>query len=162
VTGFTGVNACASGGGCPATSLPAQCLSPCQTYLPANTPAAAGCPQPGIVVQANAGGPYSGQVSQPIAFQATASASGTRRLCSADATLGTGGPICNLAPAVDLPSPVLYVWAFGDGGAANGANVSHTYTAAGTYRVIVSVQFDDGSIAVGTAQAQIAQTATSP
>jgi len=162
VTGFTGVNPCITGGACPATSLPAQCLGRCQTYLPANLSSASGCPQPGIAVQVNAGGPYSGQVSQPIAFQATASASGTRRLCSADATLGTGGPVCNLVPAVDLPSPVLYVWDFGDGGSANGADVSHSYTTAGTYRVIVSVQFDDGSIGVGTAQAQIAQTATSP
>jgi PKD repeat protein len=156
VTGFVGLNLCASGGSCPTTSLPGQCLQACQTYLPANTAGATGCPQPGIAVQASAGGPYVGQVSQPVAFEATASASGTRRLCAADATLGTAGPVCNLAPAVALPSPVLYVWDFGDGGSATGANPSHTYSAAGTYRVLVSVQFDDGSIATGTAQAQIA------
>ena len=160
LTGDEGLAPCLTAGVCATASLPGQCLAPCQTYASAALPGGP-CPQPGIVVQASAGGPYSGQVAQPLAFQATARAAGTRRVCAADATLGTGGPLCNLVPAVDLPSPVTYLWDFGDGDFGNLANISHSFATPGSYHVTVTVAFDDGSVAVGSAIVQIGGTVSS-
>ncbi|MEQ1785490.1 MAG: PKD domain-containing protein [Acidimicrobiales bacterium] len=39
-----------------------------------------------------------------------------------------------------------YAWAFGDGGTAIGATPSHSYAAAGTYNVTLTVTDDDGAI----------------
>ncbi len=69
---------------------------------------------------ASAGGPYSGLLARPI----TMSASG-----STD-------------PDGDA---LTYAWTFGDGGAAAGVEVSHTYAATGRYTVVVSAS--DGSLA---------------
>jgi nucleoid-associated protein YgaU len=52
---------------------------------------------------------------------------------------------------------VSYAWNFGDGTTGSGVNVTHSYKAAGTYKVTLTVT-DDGR---GTAQATI-QTQTSP
>jgi hypothetical protein len=156
LTGNEGLAPCVVGGVCASTAVPAQCPSGCQTYAPAVL-----CPQPGIVVQASAGGPYSGQVSQPLAFQGAATAIGTRRVCAADASLGTAGPVCNLVPAVDLPTAVTYLWDFGDGDAGNGAGPTHSYASPASYRITLTVAFDDGSVAVGSTTALISGPSTS-
>lgn len=150
-TGITALAPCVNAVICPATSLPGQCLPPCATLV-LN---AAICPQPATTSAVVTGGPYSGTVSQSISFQGSATMTGTRRVCSADATLGTGGPFCNLVPAVNLPSPVSYSWDFGDGTRAFGSPASHAYGQQGTYVVILTVTFDDGSQATGTTTAQI-------
>lgn len=43
-----------------------------------------------------------------------------------------------------------YLWDFGDGATASGVKVSHTYTQAGLYPVILTVKDDHGSTAVAT------------
>jgi subtilisin family serine protease len=42
------------------------------------------------------------------------------------------------------PGIAEYRWSFGDGGTANGSAATHTYVAAGTYRVTLTVTDDDG------------------
>jgi PKD repeat protein len=152
VTGTTAPLPCTGTLTCPTTSLPGQCLAPCATLvLDANL-----CPQPYRAAKVATGGPYSGTVSQLVTFQGLASMVGTRRVCSADATLGTGGPFCNLVPATDLPTPVTFSWDLGDGTRANGNPTTHAYGQQGNYVVILTVTFDDGSTATGTTTAQIA------
>jgi hypothetical protein len=154
LTGTTAPAPCVGTINCPTLSLPGQCLAPCATL----TLSAALCPQPGISVNVNTGGPYVGLVSQVIAFHASAGVSGTRRLCTPDATLGTGGPFCNLVPAVDLPAPNGFMWDFGDGTQAQGAAPGHAYGQPGVYKVTVTVYLDDGSTAVGATTATIVTT----
>lgn len=45
---------------------------------------------------------------------------------------------------------IEYLWDFGDGSTGSGAQVSHTYTQAGLYPVILTVKDDRGSTAVAT------------
>ena len=160
LTGSAALGACVSGLSCPAASVPGQCLSPCTTLAPVAVALQDACPQPTTTVRIVTGGPYSGQLFQPIGFQTTVSVSGTRRLCSADATLGTAGPFCHLAPAVTLPTPISYSWDFGDGSTGDGAATAHAYSTAGTYTVSLTVSFDDGSTASAATKAQIAGAPT--
>lgn len=67
---------------------------------------------------ADAGGPYSGGVGQPIQFDGTG---------SSDPDGGT----------------LTYAWDFGDGGTGSGATPTHTYTVANNYIVTLTVS-DDG------------------
>ena len=55
-------------------------------------------------------------------------------------------------------SIVAYAWTFGDGNAAIGSAPSHTYTAAGTYTVTLTVTDNDGATAASTSTI----TATDP
>jgi PKD repeat protein len=70
----------------------------------------------------NPGGPYSGATGQPIAFDGS----------------GSSDPDGN---------NLVYAWNFGDGGTASSALTSHTYIAAGSYLVSLTVT-DDGSPAL--------------
>ena len=50
--------------------------------------------------------------------------------------------------AAEGTAPIGYAWAFGDGGTGSGANVSHRYTAAGTYTVVVTGTNCGGDVVV--------------
>src|SRR5262249_53307952 len=58
---------------------------------------------------------------------------------------GTAGTAVSFSGSASDPSPAdtaggfSYAWAFGDGGTATGQAVSHTYAAAGTYTVTLTV-----------------------
>jgi len=49
-------------------------------------------------------------------------------------------------PATPPLTPYTYAWAFGDGGTSTAANPQHTYTAADTYTVILSVTNSRGEV----------------
>ncbi len=152
LTGTSAVGPCLAGPVCPDVSLPGACLPQCATLT---TPAV--CPQPGTSIKVLMGGPYSGAVSQTISFHASTSVSATRRVCTADTTLGTGGPACSIVPSDDLPAPIGYLWDFGDGTQATGDTLGHAYGQAGTYTVTVFVYFDDGSSASAATVATVGQ-----
>lgn len=85
-----------------------------------------------LAPQAEAGGPYAGQVGSPITLAGTASD----------------------------PSPVdqnslRYRWEFGDGAAADGPVVSHTYSQAGSYVARLIVTDKDGAQVADTATVQV-------
>jgi PKD domain-containing protein/putative Ig domain-containing protein len=63
---------------------------------------------------ADAGGPYTGQISQPVQFDGTGSSDASGNLTS-------------------------FIWDFGDGSTGSGAKVSHAYIATGTYMVSLTV-----------------------
>lgn len=79
---------------------------------------------------ADAGGPYEGTVGQPVQFDGTASS-------DPDGTVS------------------VYLWDFGDGGADVGPTPTHTYNAAGTYPVTLTVADDDGAMASDTTTVEI-------
>ncbi|MGH2585200.1 MAG: PKD domain-containing protein [Dehalococcoidia bacterium] len=88
-------------------------------------------PRPGQLT-VDAGGPYSGSVGQPVFF-------------SADVGLG-GRP----------PGTVVEVrWQFGDGAIGSGENVSHTYTAPGTFNVSVTASVGPGQTATDSTSVAI-------
>jgi PKD repeat protein len=80
----------------------------------------------------NAGGPYSGRVGQPVAFQAQ---------------VGLGGR----PPGTQ----VQVTWEFGDGNTGTGQSSFHTYTAPGTYTVRVIASVGPGQTAESTTTATI-------
>jgi PKD repeat protein len=102
------------------------------TFLP--SPAAA---QPGALRVFASGPSYAGVVGQPVFFHA-------------EIELG-GVP----------PGPVQVQWAFGDGQVGSGQSVEHTYSAAGTYTVTVTVN-SAGRTASDTTSAQISGGGTMP
>jgi PKD repeat protein len=82
--------------------------------------------------QAEAGGPYSGQVGQLITLSGTASDPG----------------------AFDQPM-LTYRWDFGDGSHANGSTVSHSYAQPGHYTVKLTATDKDGAQDVDTADVHV-------
>jgi PKD repeat protein len=83
-------------------------------------------------LSANAGGPYSGTMCNPVSFSGSAS----------------GG--C---------SPYTYSWDFGDGGSGSGQSPSHLYTADGTYTVTLTVTDDVSQTDEDTASVTISTSA---
>ncbi|MEZ4455746.1 MAG: PKD domain-containing protein [Gemmatimonadales bacterium] len=82
------------------------------------------------VAQAN--GPYSGNAGDPITFSSAGST-------DPDGTIAS------------------YAWTFGDDQSGTGASPTHSYSAAGTYQVTLTVTDDDGA----TAESQATVTVTS-
>lgn len=92
-----------------------------------------------LTPRVEAGGPYSGQAGSPITLSGTATD----------------------------PSPVdqgslNYRWEFGDGAAANGSTVSHSYAGAGSYTARLIVTDKDGAQVADTAVVQISAINQSP
>jgi len=80
---------------------------------------------------AKANGPYSGNVGDPISFSSSGSS-------DADGSIAT------------------HLWSFGDGNTSNQSNPTHTYSAADTYTVILTVTDDLGATSSDTSTAVIA------
>ncbi|MFH1841624.1 MAG: S8 family serine peptidase [bacterium] len=83
-------------------------------------------------------------------------------MVDAEAAVGGGGPVAPVAAFVGAPlsgsfplnvsftdqssgAPTSWSWTFGDGGTSSAQNPSHTYTAAGTYTVSLTVSNSVGS-----------------
>ena len=81
---------------------------------------------------ADAGGPYSAEVGQPISFDGSSS----------------------YDPDGD---PLAYAWSFGDGSIGSGASPSHAYGASGTYQVKLTVSDGRGGTATDATTASIQQ-----
>ncbi|MDN4598305.1 PKD domain-containing protein [Leifsonia virtsii] len=84
---------------------------------------------------------------------------GTNQPPTASFTVGANG----LAVSVDGrassdPDGTIssYAWSFGDGGTASGATAAHTYAAAGTYTITLTVTDNAGATASTTRQATVA------
>jgi PKD repeat protein len=88
---------------------------------------------------ANANGPYNGVVGNAVSFSSAGSS-------DADGSI------------------VSYSWSFGDGGSSNQQNPSHTYSAAGTYNVELTVSDDAGASAsdITTATIEAASSTNQP
>lgn len=82
---------------------------------------------------ADAGGPYAAETGAPIQFDGAGSTD----------------------PA---GLPLMYAWSFGDGGSATGVTAAHSYAAAGTYSVVLTVCNSD-SCASDTALAVVTDPA---
>ena len=79
---------------------------------------------------ADANGPYSGTVGQPVSFDGSAS-------MDQDGTIAS------------------YAWTFGDGGTGTGVSPSHTYGTPGSYTVTLTVTDDGGLTDTATSSANI-------
>jgi PKD repeat protein len=79
---------------------------------------------------ADIGGPYSGTVNNAVEFNASNSSDSDGSIAS-------------------------FTWNFGDGGSDSGAIVSHTYTATGTYSIVLTVTDGTGDSASATAKVTI-------
>jgi PKD repeat protein len=86
---------------------------------------------------ADHGGPYTGEVNIPVAFDGSLSS-------DLDGTI------------------VLYEWTFGDSGTATGATPTHTYTAEGAYTVTLTVTDDLGATDMATTNAGIGVATPAP
>jgi PKD repeat protein len=86
---------------------------------------------PAQVLTARAGGPYAGLAGDAISFNGTASLP------------AQGGTI------------TAYNWTFGDGGMGTGATPAHVYTAAGAYKVMLTVTGSGGGTSVDSTIASI-------
>ncbi|HCP32156.1 TPA: hypothetical protein DIT45_02780 [Candidatus Acetothermia bacterium] len=84
---------------------------------------------PTPAVTADAGGPYSGIVGQPVTFDGS----------------GSSGPISQ------------YLWNFDDGTSGQGITTPHTYSAPGTYTVTLNVHGTGGQQSTDSTQVTISQ-----
>jgi len=75
--------------------------------------------------------------------------------------LKTGEEVTFTGQAEDLGEDQLtFVWGFGDGETAEGADVTHTYADAGDYTVILTVTDDDGAEATNEKGVQVTPSGT--
>ncbi len=122
--------ACATGTQPSPTPTPSP--SPTPTPAPSPSPTPSPTPAPNSPPMPNAGGLYNAQAGQVVQFYGGGST-------DSDGTI------------------VSYNWQFGDGTTASGAMPSHTYAAAGTYAVTLTVTDDDGASASATTTATISR-----
>jgi hypothetical protein len=82
-------------------------------------------------------------------------------VAAADPAGGTAPLKVNFSAAGTDPDgdALSYVWSFGDGGAAGGPKVSHTFAAAGTYAVTVTVRDAGGKTGTATLSVVVAAPA---
>ena len=80
---------------------------------------------------------------------------------SHDGELKAGEELTFTGQAEDLGEDQLtYLWSFGDGETAEGAEVTHVYTDSGDYTVILTVTDDDGADATNEEGVQVTPTGT--
>jgi hypothetical protein len=82
-------------------------------------------------------------------------------VAAADPAGGTAPLKVNFSAAGSDPDgdALSYVWSFGDGGAAGGPKVTHTFAAAGTYTVTVTVRDAGGKTGTATLTVVVAAAA---
>ncbi|MGI8553164.1 MAG: PKD domain-containing protein [Dehalococcoidia bacterium] len=137
------------------------CTTSCTTQGLGQALQAEVCPQPpsstALGVQASAGGPYQGQVNQPVQFGATLIGTLLSTACTDGSNYGVPGLACTTSsdPAAGSAS---FLWDFGDGATASGQTVGHTYAAPGAYTVTLTLSLG----AAGLLTPQTTATITSP
>ena len=94
-------------------------------------------PLPNQPPDADAGGPYAADAGAPLTLDGSASS-------DPDGTI------------------VSYAWDFGDGNTGSGVSPTHTYAAAGSYAVTLTVTDDDGATDVGQTTATISEPPPPP
>ena len=75
-------------------------------------------------------------------------------------TLGCGSLTCtaNGSGSSDAEGPLTnYAWSFGDGTAASGQTVTHTYSASGSYTIRLTVTDNEGATSTTTRDVAVAQ-----
>lgn len=135
------------------------CFNPtaCTTIVGSGTPVFVSCGAAAQFIQVSAGGPYSGNAQQPLRMSGSGSFDPSSS-CPLPPVTVNGRLTCPSTGAVILPgaAPSNYRWNFGDGQIDFGQTVSHTYEAAGTYTVALTVGFADGSLGSDETSATIA------
>jgi|GEM_PF-3598391 len=82
---------------------------------------------------ANCGSPAATSTTTSSEVTLTLPPALTVTVAPATSTVDVGAPVDLTCRTVGGAAPITYVWAFGDGATGAGANVSHAYTAPGTF-----------------------------
>ncbi|MDO8904475.1 PKD domain-containing protein [Hydrogenophaga sp.] len=80
----------------------------------------------------------------------------TKVVVNKEVTFDGSGTLINAAP--EGATAVKYEWTFGDGETANGAKVTHTYKAIGTYKVTLTVTDSAGRKGSATESVKVGES----